>query len=269
MTTIAVMGLGEAGALYARGLRDAGYDVLGYDPFTTLEESGIRQEAVLAAAVADADVVVSLVGARAAEAVAVEALASMRAGSVLADFNTGSPSLKRALGDAAAARDIRFADVAVLAPVPRAGVRTPLMVSGDGSTDFASRFAAAQAPVLVIEGDAGDAAARKLVRSVFMKGLAALVIESTSAARAAGCEDWLREQIADEFAGDAPQLIQRLIDGSRQHAARRAHEVDDARSYLEALDSPGWVTDATRRWFAHLLGEDIAEAPADHEGVTA
>lgn len=269
MTTIAVIGLGEAGALYARGLRDAGYTVTGYDPFTTLDESGISQRDELADAVADTALVLSLVGARAAEPVALDALRGMRAGAVFADLNTGAPGLKKTLGAAAAERGILFADVAVLAPVPRAGVRTPLMVSGTGAAHFTALFAAAQAPVHDIGGAAGDAAARKLIRSVFMKGLAALVIESTSAAREAGCEDWLREQIADEFAGDAEQLIQRLIDGSRQHAARRAHEVDDARAYLDELDSPGWVTDATRRWFARLLGEDTAQTSPAHEGVSA
>jgi len=269
MTTIAVIGLGEAGALYARGLRDAGITVTGYDPFATLDEPGIRQEAQLADAVDSADVVISLVGARAAESVAREALSAMRAGSVLADFNTGSPPLKQTLGEAAAARGVLFADVAVLAPVPRAGAKTPLMVSGDGADRFAEIYANVHAPVLVIGGDAGDAAARKLVRSVFMKGLAALVIESTAAARAAGCEDWLREQIAAEFAGDAPQLIQRLIDGSWQHAARRAHEVDDAREYLDALDTPAWVTSATRQWFAHILGEDSGQRSTVHEGATS
>ena len=46
-------------------------------------------------------------------------------------------------------------------------------------------------------GEAGAAAARKLVRSVFYKGLAAAVTEALRAARAAGCEQWLR-QLAEE-----------------------------------------------------------------------
>lgn len=62
MTIVAVLGLGEAGALYARGFRDAGYEVAGYDPFTTLAEPGVRQETELAAALLGAELVVSLVG---------------------------------------------------------------------------------------------------------------------------------------------------------------------------------------------------------------
>ncbi|KZE89973.1 NAD(P)-binding domain-containing protein [Microbacterium sp. TNHR37B] len=270
MTSTAVIGLGEAGALYARGLRDAGYTVSGFDPFTTLHEEGIRQEPTLADAVATADLVISLVGARAAEAVGTEAMAAMSAGAVFADLNTGSPDLKRRLEAEATSRGILAADVAVLAPVPRAGVGTPLMVSGTGASRFTELFAATGADVESIGGAAGDAASRKLVRSVFMKGLAAVVLESVGAAEAAGCETWLRAQIAAEFAGDPAALVQRLIDGSRQHAGRRAHEVADARDYLDGLGRPSWVTSAAHRWFGHLLEEAaVADPAADHEGARA
>lgn len=257
MTNTVVVGLGEAGALYARGLRDAGYRVSGYDPFATLEEANIPQEADLVSAGADADFVISLVGARAAEDVARDALAAMKPGTVFADLNTGSPELKARMGEIASEYGVLFADVAVLAPVPRAGVKTPLMVSGTGAARFAELFSATGASVESINGNAGDAAARKLVRSVFMKGLAAVILESVGAARTAGCEEWLRAQIADELSGNSSALIQRLIDGSQQHAARRAHEVEDARDYLDTLGQPRWVTHAARQWFALLLGETV------------
>jgi 3-hydroxyisobutyrate dehydrogenase-like beta-hydroxyacid dehydrogenase len=268
MTNTAVIGLGEAGALYARGIRDAGYTVTGFDPFTQLAEEGIRQEAALADAVADADLVISLVGARAAEPVASEAFGAMRRGAVFADLNTGSPQLKRRLETLADSHGVLVADVAVLAPVPREGVRTPLMVSGSGAGAFVDGFAASGAPIESIGGVGGDAAARKLVRSVFMKGLAAVLLESIGAAEAAGCDDWLREQIASEFEGEPHALVQRMLDGSRQHAGRRAHEVEDARDYLASLDRPTWVTQASRHWFGHLLGESTT-THSEQEGARA
>ena len=77
MRTIAVLGLGEAGRLYARGLREAGADVRGYDPHHELGDPSIRQCAELADALAGADVVVSLVGASAAASIAHDALPVM------------------------------------------------------------------------------------------------------------------------------------------------------------------------------------------------
>lgn len=267
MTIVAVLGLGEAGALYARGFRDAGYEVAGYDPFTTLAEPGVRQETELAAALLGAELVVSLVGARAATAVAGAALPMLASGTVYADLNTAGPALKAQLETAATAVGALFADVAVLAPVPRAGVRTPLMASGGGAEAFRALMTAAQTPVEAIGGKAGDAAGRKLLRSVFMKGLAAVVIESVGAAERAGADAWLREQIVSELAGDAEALIQRLIDGSKLHAGRRAHEVEDAKAYLEELGQPTWMSTATIQWFEELL--HTADAAHTSEGAHA
>ncbi|MGV9799624.1 NAD(P)-binding domain-containing protein [Mycobacterium sp. NPDC003449] len=252
MPKVAVVGLGEAGALYARGLRDCGFEVSGYDPFARLDETGIAQPGRLEDALAGVELVITLVGATAAQGVTEAVLAHLEPGATIADFNTGGPELKRRLGAAAAARGVHFVDVAVLAPVPRAGVRTPLMASGPGADAFASLFAATGASVESIAGEPGDAAARKLIRSVFMKGMAAAVLESVGAAEAAGCAPWLREQIAAELAGDPHALIDRLIDGSREHAARRVHEVTDARDYLDSIDQPTWTMQAARSWLASL-----------------
>lgn len=267
MTIVAILGLGEAGAIYARGFRDAGYEVAGFDPFTIIGEAGIRQETQLSAALDGAELVVSLVGARAAAAVASEAFGGMSAGAVYADLNTGSPALKEKLETDASDRGVLLADVAVLAPVPRSGVRTPLMASGCGAVRFSELIKAAETPVEVISGKAGEAAGRKLLRSVFMKGLAAVVIESVGAAEQVGAGDWLREQIAAELSGDARALIQRLIDGSFVHAARRAHEVADAKGYLEDLGQPTWMSDATIQWFDELLARP--ETAHTSEGARA
>lgn len=253
MSTVTVIGLGEAGGIYARGLRDAGLHVSGFDPFTVLGERGVAQHDRVEDAVADADLVISLVGARAAEAVAASALPHLRDDAVYADLNTASPATKRAMADAGAAG--LFADVAVLAPVPRAGILTPLMASGPGADAFTRLMEPTGAPVESIGGEPGDAAGRKLLRSVFMKGLAAVVLESVAAADAAGQTEWLRAQIAAEFSGDPDALVDRLLTGSRQHAARRAHETADASAYLEELGSPHWATDAATSWLTSLVAE--------------
>jgi 3-hydroxyisobutyrate dehydrogenase-like beta-hydroxyacid dehydrogenase len=87
-------------------------------------------------------------------------------------------------------------------------------------------------PVTVVSEQAGDAAAMKLVRSVFMKGLAASAVESMRAAEAAGCEDWLADEIAEVI---GRQLLDRLLEGSERHAARRVDEMEAASELLVEL----------------------------------
>lgn len=261
MSTIAILGLGEAGLLYARGLRDAGADVRGYDLYRRLDEPGIRQPDLLAEAVAGADLVLSLVGTDAAPAVAADALDASDPGTVYADLNTAEPDVKRRIAALAAERGVPMADVAVLAPVPRAAHRTPLLASGTGAAVLADLLASFGVPVAVIDGAAGEAARLKLLRSVFMKGLAALVFEGLGAARAVGAEDWLRDQMAHELGPDGQALVDRLIEGTRLHAVRREHEVRDALAALEASGQPAEMTRATLAWFERIVADSARETP--------
>lgn len=129
----------------------------------------------------------------------------------------------------------RFADVAILGPVPTKGAATETIVSGTASEDVAEVLRRFGADVEVIDGPAGDATSRKLLRSVLMKSLAAIVIEALEAGRAAGCEPWVRAQIAAQLSGDAEAKMDRYETGSRKHAVRRSHEMESVVEYLAAL----------------------------------
>lgn len=250
MTIITILGLGEAGALYASGFTEAGASVRGYDPFTTLASSRVTQFDELGPAVDGADLVISLVGASASLSVAQSALPLITPPAIFADFNTGSPVDKITLAALAAEFGVLFADVAVLAPVNRSGSRTPLMTSGDGNLALVSLLRPLDVPIEAISGGAGAAAGRKLLRSVFMKGLAGVILESVAAGKRAGSEDWIRAQIASEFGPQGSALVERLVTGSRVHAARRKHEVSDAIAFLGELDTPSWMSEGTLRWLS-------------------
>lgn len=98
----------------------------------------------------------------------------------------------------------------------------------------------------MLEGPAGLAAERKLLRSVFYKGMAAAAVEALAAARAAGCEDWLRENIAEELTRANAATLARLIDGTHRHAKRRTVEMQAAADMLSELDVPPLIATASR-----------------------
>ena len=87
-------------------------------------------------------------------------------------------------------------------------------------------------PVEVVSDRPGDAATLKLLRSVFMKGLAASALESLRAAEAAGHASWLEGEIAAVI---GEPLLERLVEGSRRHAVRRVDEMEAARELLLEL----------------------------------
>src|SRR5262252_6182842 len=254
---VAVLGLGEAGSAIAADLCAAGAVVRGFDPRVP-PGPGVTGCADDADACQGAAVVVSLTCAHEAEGALAAALPGIRRGAVYADLNTASSELKAHLAGLAAPAGVGFADVALMSPVPGNGLRTPMLASGPAAERFAGLFGALGAVVEVLPGPPGTAAARKLVRSVFYKGLAAAVTEALRAARAAGCEGWLRDNISRELAGASAATLDRLEQGSVRHALRRIDEMAAASEQLRALGVPPRVASASEQWLRQLAEEQGA-----------
>jgi 3-hydroxyisobutyrate dehydrogenase-like beta-hydroxyacid dehydrogenase len=242
---IAIIGLGEAGSRYAAGLAALGHEVVGFDPAVQASVEGITLSPSVPDAVSAADVVLVMTGAKAAPAVAQSAAPALSPGACYADFTSSSPVVMEELGSLIAAEGAHFADVAILGPVPWHGAQTPLMISGPGAKTIAGLADELGATATVVDGPPGAAMAHKLLRSVFMKGLASITIEAIEAGRSAGYEDWIRDQIAAQLAGDGHAVIERLVTGTETHAARRAQEMADTASYLEAMGVPPLMSRAT------------------------
>ncbi len=250
---IAVLGLGEAGSLIAAGLAEAGLRVRGYDPVAPLP-AGVEPAGGDADACRGADLVLSLTTAAAADDALRQSLPGLvpagpgASPPVYADANTATAGAKTRLAQVAAAAGVPFADIAIMAPVPGSGHRVPMLVSGPGAQRASALLAEGGATVQVLEGPAGTAATRKLLRSVFYKGMAAAVIEALLAARSAGCEDWLREHIAAELVASDASTVDRMETGSYKHALRRSHEMAAAADLLGELGVPPRVTQASQLW---------------------
>jgi hypothetical protein len=85
-----------------------------------------------------------------------------------------------------------------------------------------------------------------------MKGVATAAIEALTAAAAADCEDWLRAEIAGALASADGALLERFETGSRKHAARRVHEMEDASALLRELGVEPRISDASAGWLKEL-----------------
>ena len=242
---IAVLGLGEAGSEIARDLVAAGADVRGYDPLVDRIE-GVQRRTDEADAVRDADLVLSVNSSHDAMTALRNARPGLRSGTVWADLNTAAPGIKAALAAEVEDDGVPVVDVALMAVVPGNGLRTPMEVAGEGAERYAELLAPLGADVTVQPGPAGTAISRKLLRSVFYKGLAAAVLEALEGAEAAGCADWLRGNISAELVGFDDTTIDRLVDGTRKHARRRGDEMAAAAEQLDQLGVAPRLAGATR-----------------------
>ena len=248
---VAVLGLGEAGARIAADLAASGNGVRGWDPVVT-SAPGVDRAGTPADAVVGAELVLGLTtAAHALDAVSSVAPA-LGEGQVYADLNTTSPGLKVELAAVIGPTGAAFVDVALLGPVPTHGIRTPALASGVGAVQFASLVRPHGMPVEIVGDEPGDAAGMKLVRSVFMKGLAATVLESIEAASKRGVDDWLRAEIAGVV---GEPLLERLVTGTVTHAARRLDEMEATVEYLQELGVEPRISRATASLLANLVSE--------------
>jgi 3-hydroxyisobutyrate dehydrogenase-like beta-hydroxyacid dehydrogenase len=262
---VAVLGLGEAGSAIAGDLLAAGVTVRGYDPAVTAAE-GIADTGSEADAAHGADLVLSVNSAKAAVGAFRAGRRGLRPGVLWADLNTASPGTKCQLAELAAASGTPFADVAMMAPVPGRGLRVPMRASGPGAARLAAMLTPLGAGIEVLDGPAGLAAGKKLLRSVFYKGMAAAIVEALDAARAAGHEQWLSEHIAAELAAADGGTVRRIIDGTRRHAARRTAEMEAAAGMLTELGVRPLVAEASRA-LHQRLSEPTPAVPAPPPGA--
>ncbi|MDP9695632.1 UNVERIFIED_ORG: 3-hydroxyisobutyrate dehydrogenase-like beta-hydroxyacid dehydrogenase [Arthrobacter globiformis] len=258
MTKCTIIGLGEAGAAYAEALAAAGHEVTGFDPVAPATPAGTQRAATAAEACQGADIVLVLTGAAAARSVANDCLPVLAAGSTYADFTSSSPVVMEKLGQLPT--QASFADVAILGPVSALGAKTPLMVSGPGATAVAQLLTPLGVDVEIAAGGPGAAMSHKLLRSVLMKGMASVVVEAVTAGRAAGLEEWIREQISRQLAGDGQAVIDRFLAGTSKHAVRRSQEMQDTAEYLSELGVPAEMTAASAAALTRIAAAPAPEA---------
>ena len=257
---IALIGFGEAGSTFAEAAgwesAAAAYDLLPARR-AAMEAAGVLVCAAAEDALADADLVLSLVTADAALSAAKDYAALLQPGALWCDMNSVAPDTKRAAARAVEAAGGRYVDVAVLAPVNPARMNVPLLVSGAAADKAAEALRAAGfANVRVVGSEVGRASAIKMIRSVMVKGIEALTAEMMLAADAAGVTDEVLASLdASEktqgWAGRAAYNLERMT----THGLRRAAEMEESAKTLIGLGVEPVMTSGTVRRQRELAGK--------------
>jgi len=247
---IAVIGLGEAGSLIASGLAVAGAQVVGFDPANPANPPVPVAKSV-GDVVAGADVVISINSSTVAEKVAEQVAPLLDPGAVYADLNTGTPALKRSL--AAAFADGVFADVAIMKPVPGLAEKVPMGVAGPGARRFIGLLEPFGMDLEYVSEVPGEAAARKLLRSILAKGMAAVLIDCLWAAESMGLTEWAYEEILREFDSSSAETAKRYLTGTAQHVKRRQIEMMDVSEMLNDAAYQSTMVDGVALTYSRIL----------------
>ena len=209
---IGLVGYGEVGRILAEDLRKQDVRITAYDIKLRSDQTGaaLRDHAAahgvaLTASHTDlaagADFIVSAVTASQAVPVAQACAPAVKQGAWFLDFNSASPGAKQRAAKLIDDGGGRYVEGAVMTSIPPKRIKVPLLLGGSGAEALAPLLVELGFDAKVASRELGVASAVKMCRSVMIKGLEAMVIESFTTARAYGVEDAVLASLKETFPG--------------------------------------------------------------------
>jgi 3-hydroxyisobutyrate dehydrogenase-like beta-hydroxyacid dehydrogenase len=268
---IALVGFGEAGGILGHDLARQGIEVSFFDillrsrkgrsaMLAKAQASGVHAKETLPECVHGAELVISAVTASSAASVAKEAAPLLRSGQIFLDINSVSPETKRKEARRFEKSKGHFVEAAVMAPVPPERLMVLMLLGGKCAAEVAPRLRATGMNATTVSDQVGVASAIKMCRSVMIKGLEALAIESLFAARRYGAEDAVLASLDATFPsmGWKGKLPDYLISRVAEHGRRRAAEMREAALAVADVGFDPLLTERTAKRHDWLVDEIAA-----------
>ena len=263
---VGLVGYGEVGRILAEDLRAQCVKVgaidlkLGGPQAVALREHasahGVRLAGSHAELAASADLIVSAVTANQTVAVAQACAPALRPGAWFLDFNSASPGAKQRAAALIDGVDGRYVEAAVMTSIPPYRIKVPLLLGGAQAAALLPQLAALGFVGKAASEKLGVASATKMCRSVMIKGLEAMVIESFTTARAYGVEDDVLASLAETFPGiDWEQQGAYFFQRAIEHGRRRSEEVREVAATVREIGLEPWSASGTaerQAWVADL-----------------
>lgn len=257
---IGMIGYGEVGKIFTAGLKSSVRTVSAWDlKFDAAAASAPTREAELAHAAQagvqeclsmqalceTADFVISAVTASNTLAVAQAAAPHLRPGAFFLDLNSASPGTKQQAAQVIEAAGAHYVEAGVMTSVPPYGIRVPMLLGGAQAEALAEKLRGFGMDAKVVASEIGVASAIKMCRSVMIKGLEALVIESYTTARKYGVEGHMIPTLAETFPSiDWEKQGAYFFSRVAQHGKRRAEEMREAANTVREAGFEPWMAAA-------------------------
>ena len=264
LPNVALIGFGEVGETFARNVPWQG--VKGWDMLAErraiMPGLGVALGEDCGEVLATADVILSLVTADQALDAAREYAPYLPQEAMWLDMNSVAPQTKAMAAEAVEAVNVRFVDVAIMAPVDE-GLSVPMLVSGNKADAAVETLTALGfTDVRSVGSTVGRASAIKLCRSIMVKGIEALTAEMVLASSQAGVLDEVLASLDAsekpvEWAERADYNLNRML----KHGGRRAAAMIEAAEMLRAMGTSAAMSDQTVAWHEQLGGLEMADPP--------
>lgn len=261
-----IIGFGEVGQILALGLLENDQNVVVYDtrlanPEDSVGESiqkiGAQQVSSLRELAEKCDVVFSLVPSSVSNLVSNNFALNIREGTFFLDLTTSLPEVKKKSATRINSADGIYIDVSIMGTVATEKYQVPLLIAGEQAEEVKKIFNEFGLNSKVISRNIGAAASIKMLRSIFMKGIEALLFETMLTAE----KYEVRKEVMDSISttmrnNDFEKLADTLIITHIQHRERRHKEVQESISLVKEADIYPYVTEGVLSFFSNSVNKN-------------
>lgn len=254
---IGFIGLGEVGSRYSSGLALQGLTVKGYDlkfgeaDFQEKEErcknAGVLLSEGTGALIDGCDLILAVTTCSQAIETAEGAAPFLKKGQIYIDFNSAIPSVKRSIQRIIEKTGADFCDACSVNSPLRYGLKNHVVISGIHAKEIAEMLNSYQMNIQVLGTEVGQASAFKVIRSIYMKGTEALLLECLCASRRLGIMEQTFSSIVDSMNGDIAGFLSLLVRTDVVHAKRRAEEIGAVSDMLSEMNMDNTMSSATTK----------------------
>jgi len=264
---IGFVGYGEVGKIFSKGLKGNVREMSAWDlkfaqaatrdaELAHAKEAGVVATGSMKELCESGELVISAVTASNTLAVAQEAARFIRKGALFLDLNSASPGTKQQAAAAIEAAGSHYVEAGVMTSVPPYGIKVPMLLGGTHAAELAPLLQSWGMDAKAVSDKLGVASAIKMCRSVMIKGLEALVIESYTTARAYGVEDHVLPTLQETFPSidwskQGAYFFSRVV----EHGKRRAEEMREAANTVREAGFDPFMSAAIadkQQWVADL-----------------
>jgi len=247
---IGFIGFGEVGSTFLAAMRAGGADTAAFDIIESkVKEAGAAYKAI-GDLVGGSELILSTVTTQAARSAAESCLPYLKRGQFYVDLNSTSASIKLELDRIIRPTRAQFVEGAILGAVGVTGAATRILIGGPAGRDIAESLRAAGLNTTFFSEELGKASTFKMLRSIFSKGVEALVLELLIAGRRAGIETELWTDVTEFMDRNAfGQVAENWIQTHATACERRYHEMVQVAETLREIGIAPVMAAATESFF--------------------
>ncbi len=261
---IGFIGFGEVGYTFSCEMNVHGADITAYDILLDNSERADEWEkrilnsgskvGTFEDVVSNCTHVLSTVVTQASVDVAKSCSSFLRPGQIFIDLNSTSPSIKVEIGRIIEASGVDFVEGAILGAVGATGAKTRIFTGGVKGQEVANLLNSLGMNVFYYSPTIGKASTFKMLRSIFSKGVEAMLLEMMIAGRKAGIDEDLWKDITG-FMSSKPfnEIGANWIESHANAHNRRYYEMLQVLETMKEIGVEPIMTERTAEFFKRSI----------------